>query len=154
MKHVIHHASDNTFLLVTCATGFAAGNAVGITLERRLALGNVIVRVVSMHAGDLLTELFRSHAAHVFTFEGRNSRDPMQLIYVVVRRRDAQNLINLARRIDPDLYFAIDPLRESNAFPLAAVPAPPVSLPLPAERKPAAEPPSPCPAGERTLQAS
>lgn len=113
---VFQHATQHPLLLIAYACGFASGNAVGILLERQLALGSVILRVVTVSAGAELAELFRDRAARVFTFEGRDSRDPMTLIYIVVRRREARELVKLATRVDPDVFFAVDPLRESNAF--------------------------------------
>lgn len=121
---VLKHATDNPLLLLTYASGFACGNAVGILIERQLALGSVILRIVSVTAGPQLAELFRDRAARVFTFDGRDSDESMMLIYVVVRRRMARELIEEAQRYDPELFFAVDPLRETNAFLSTPLPNP------------------------------
>ena len=52
VTHVIQKAADNGWLLLAYAAGFAFGNAAGIALERRLAMGSVILRIVSHDAGD------------------------------------------------------------------------------------------------------
>lgn len=124
MSEVLQHATQHPLVLLAYATGFASGNAVGIAIERRLALGMVILRIVSESCGHELAEMFRDRAARVFTFDGRDSHDPMMLIYVVVRRREAKQLIDLAMRVDPDLFFAVDPLRETNAFLSTPLPGP------------------------------
>ncbi|SFI89471.1 DUF2179 domain-containing protein [Planctomicrobium piriforme] len=116
MNQVIHKASGSPLLLMAYAGGFATGNAVGIALERWLALGAVMVRVVSTHHGEELADMFRDRTARVFSFDGRDSHDPMTLIYVVMRRREVKPLIALARRIDPDLFYSVESLRESSAL--------------------------------------
>src|SRR5690606_11004747 len=56
VAQVIQHASNSPLLLFAFAGGFAAGNGVGILLERWLAMGAVILRIVSLHAGHELAE--------------------------------------------------------------------------------------------------
>lgn len=116
ISQVLQHATQNPFLLLAYAGGFATGNAVGIMLERHLALGNVILRIVTATPDEKLEELLRPRAARVFTLDGHADKERMRLLYVVVRRREAARLIQQAQEIDPDLFFAVDPLRETNAF--------------------------------------
>src|SRR5690606_3157161 len=96
------------------AGGFAAGNGAGILLERWLAMGGVILRIVSLHAGHELAEVLRDYVPRVFVFEGYDNGEEMNLLYVVVRRRDAPRIIQQALAIDPQLFYAVDTLRESN----------------------------------------
>lgn len=119
VAQVFQHAAHNSIVLLAYAAGFAAGNAVGIAIERMLALGTVILRIVSVSAGPRLAELLRQKVRRVYVFEGHEVHDtqrPMMLLYVVVKRREAKDLINLSRSIDPDLFFAVDPVRESSAL--------------------------------------
>lgn len=124
VAHVIQHASDNPLLLLAYASGFAAGNAAGIALERRLAMGTVILRIVSQKAGEPLADTLRHRVPRVFLFEGHDNGNKMTLLYVAVRRRHARQLINAAMQIDPDLFYAVDPLRESNWLLTQAMPNP------------------------------
>ncbi|TWT73485.1 hypothetical protein Pla123a_38210 [Posidoniimonas polymericola] len=114
VTHVVQRATGNPVLLVAYAGGFAAGNAVGIAVEKRLALGAVIVRFVSQSAGQEVAELLKRRSPKVFQFEGREHLAPVTLIYVPARRRDARRLIKQAMEIDPSLYYAVDSVRESN----------------------------------------
>ena len=122
VSQVIQNAADNPFLLLAFAAGFAAGNATGIALERQLALGSVILRIVSISAGDQLADFLRDRAARVYTFDGRDDDGSVLLIYVVVLRREARNLVKQCQKIDPDLFFAVDSLRETNAFLTGPIP--------------------------------
>ncbi len=122
VANVIQHASNNVWLLIAYAGGFAAGNATGIYLERWLALGMVILRIISESSGYELAEELGDMVPRVFMFDGLHNGEQMTLLYVAVRRRDAPALLEKARRIDPNLFYAVDTLRESNM--LAATPLP------------------------------
>ncbi len=114
VTHVVQQAAGNSWLLLAYATGFAAGNAAGIALEQRLALGTVILRIVSSTHGHEIAERIRRHGPRVILFEGEDAEHATTLLYVAVRRRDAAKLVKAARGIDPQLFYAIDTLRESN----------------------------------------
>jgi len=114
VAQVIQHASKNPWLLLAYSCGFSAGTAAGIMLERKIALGGVILRIVSRTAGEELSASFRQRVPRVISFEGDENGEPMCLLYVVVRRREAKRLIEEALRIDPNLYYAVDLLRDSN----------------------------------------
>ncbi len=124
VSQVLNRATESPVLLLAYASGFAAGNGVGVLLERRLALGAVIVRIVSAAPASQLAELLRQHGQHVFQFDGREGDQPVTLSYVIVRRRDAPDIVQRARGIDPELFFAVDPLRESSALLQSPLPGP------------------------------
>lgn len=119
VSQVMKQAGSNPTLLLAYAAGFAAGNAVGILLERRLALGGVILRMVTATKGDELAGALREKSPRVYTFrgEGRGEQESeaVTLIYVVALRRRAKRLLKRALAIDPNLFYAVDPLRDSNA---------------------------------------
>jgi uncharacterized protein YebE (UPF0316 family) len=114
VAQVLQHASTNPILLFAFAGGFAAGNGAGILLERWLAMGGVILRIVSLNSGHELAEVLRDYVPRVFLFEGYDNGEEMNLLYVVVRRRDAPRIIRQALDVDPQLFYAVDTLRESN----------------------------------------
>lgn len=114
VAQVLQHASTNPILLFSFAGGFAAGNAAGILLERWLAMGGVILRIVTLHAGHELAEVLRDYVPRVFLFDGHDNGEAMNLLYVTVRRRDAPKILRQALEVDPHLFYAVDTLRESN----------------------------------------
>ncbi|MEQ8848395.1 DUF5698 domain-containing protein [Botrimarina sp.] len=124
VTHVIQRASDNGWLLLAYAGGFSAGNAAGIWVDRRLALGSVIVRIVSRGDAGALAERLRTHGPRVLTFQGSDRGEPLTLLYIATRRRRVRRLIESALEIDPDLLYAIDQLGESNWLLGAPMPTP------------------------------
>jgi hypothetical protein len=57
---VVQKAADHPILAVFYALGFATGNIVGIAVERKIALGFMVLRVFTRTAGKSLTERLRT----------------------------------------------------------------------------------------------
>ena len=61
---------DNPFNVLAYALGYATGNYVGIFLEEKMALGNIIVQVILEHEVDELVEKLRDNGFGVTVVEG------------------------------------------------------------------------------------
>lgn len=122
VSKVFEHAASEPFVLVCYAGGFATGNAVGIFLERQLALGAVILRLVTHISVDEMKEVLRHRSMRLMTFPGQDGNTAVTLLYAVCKRRDVPELIAMARAHDPDIYFAVDTIKESSV--LLARPSP------------------------------
>src|SRR5690606_29699166 len=70
------------------ATGFAAGNFVGLWIEEKLAFGFATVRIVSAYGGVELAEALRDRGFGVTEFSGQGRDGPVEVVYAVLRRRD------------------------------------------------------------------
>jgi uncharacterized protein YebE (UPF0316 family) len=59
VSQVLRHLTMPLYY-VAYAAGFAAGNYVGLTIERRLAMGHVMLQVVTQRDADLMVSALRS----------------------------------------------------------------------------------------------
>ena len=109
--------------------GVAAGTAIGVEVARRLRLGMSTVRVYvdadAVDADGWPLELGRrvatairdaGYAATVFRGEGLHGE--VDMVLSTVRRRDADEVVSIARSVDASVMAAID-----NALSPAAMPA-------------------------------
>jgi uncharacterized protein YebE (UPF0316 family) len=122
VSQVISRLGDLPILTVAYAGGFAAGNALGITLERRLAIGSAAIRVISRHGRALAVELNR--LGHVVaSIDGESPEGPQTLVYATCARRDLPSIIDRARAIDPELFYVVERFAETSRL----VPVPPTT---------------------------
>lgn len=99
---------DQWYLIVAYAAGFAAGNYVGITFERMLAMGRELVRVISYRKDVALGPALREHGYRVVELDGyRRDRDPVQVAYIVVPRRETNALLARIDLIDPEAIYTV-----------------------------------------------
>jgi uncharacterized protein YebE (UPF0316 family) len=100
---------DNPLLLVAYAAGFSAGNGVGILIERRLAMGVSVVRIISQHAGARIADRIREDGQPVTVFTGQGRDGPVSLLYITCARRTLPWFLKEAIDLDPCLFYVVEP---------------------------------------------
>jgi uncharacterized protein YebE (UPF0316 family) len=109
---VIHQIKDKPILALFYAFGYATGNVVGINLERRLALGFIILRVITRTAGKLLADCIRAMGQPVTIFRGEGMRGPVDELYIACRRRDLKRILAVVRKEDPAAFYITEMARD------------------------------------------
>jgi uncharacterized protein YebE (UPF0316 family) len=102
---VVNTVLERPWLLLFYALGYSTGNVAGIVIERKLALGHGILRIItSTHAQEIFTALIGADF-RVTRFEGEGARGPVSEIYVVCDRRRLAPALKLVQAIDPDVFY-------------------------------------------------
>jgi uncharacterized protein YebE (UPF0316 family) len=112
---VINKINDQPILALFYAFGYATGNVVGISLERRLALGFIVLRVITRTAGNLLADCIRAMGQPVTVFRGEGMRGPVDELYIACRRRDLQRLLAIVRKEDPEAFYITEMARDVSS---------------------------------------
>jgi uncharacterized protein YebE (UPF0316 family) len=104
---------DAWYLAVSYAAGFAAGNAVGMWLEGRLAMGTLLVRAISADPAVNLARTLREREHDVVHLNGHGrSGQPVEVLLVTERRRQVPALLRLIREVDPEAVCTTNDVRE------------------------------------------
>lgn len=109
---VVTQIKDSPILILFYALGFATGNVVGIMVERKIAFGFLVLRVITAQRGDAMAQRLRAMGQPVTTFIGQGMRGPVQELYVVCRRRDLKRLLPAIKEIDPDAFYITEQARD------------------------------------------
>ncbi|HVO85261.1 MAG TPA: DUF5698 domain-containing protein [Syntrophobacteria bacterium] len=102
---VVNDVMTKPLLGVFYALGYSTGNVVGIKLERRLAFGHIIFRVISTCNGRKMADKVRDAGYALTTFQGEGKCGPVTMLYVVCRRRDLNEIIPLVKSVEPDAFY-------------------------------------------------
>lgn len=102
---VIHKIKDTPILSIFYAFGFATGSLAGIKMESWLAIGSIILRVISRERSNEMTDAIRQAGYAVTTFEGKGKSGPVVELYIVCRRRDLKEILQLVHRIEPEAFY-------------------------------------------------
>jgi uncharacterized protein YebE (UPF0316 family) len=105
---VIHRIAEKPILGVFYALGFSTGNVVGIVLERRIAFGHIILRIISPQGGKEIAEKIRKTGHAVTTFQGEGLSGPVTMLYVVCPRKEQNDVVQMVRSIEPDAFYTVD----------------------------------------------
>lgn len=103
------------------ALGFTTGNFLGMAIEKKLAMGKVIVRVFTNRDVDNLMESLRAANVGYTCVNGEGATGPVRIVMIVVFRRQLDELIRLVETCQPKAFYAVDDLQSASAgiFPLA-----------------------------------
>ncbi len=111
---VIQHL-DAWYLVVAYAGGFAAGNYLGLTLERRLAVGRELARIISYRPDSALAQELTRRGWPVVELHGtRRNHEPVEVMYVVAARRRMPELLALVRQFDPEALYTITDVKSCH----------------------------------------
>jgi uncharacterized protein YebE (UPF0316 family) len=113
ISQVILRLHESPLLIFAYAGGFAAGNAVGIMLERRLALGQCVVRMISKE-GDQVARVLSTVGRVRGVFHSEMSGGGTRLVFATLARSDLPEAIRRAKTIDPDIFYVVDRFAQTN----------------------------------------
>ncbi|MBG0789290.1 MAG: hypothetical protein H0S80_02205 [Desulfovibrionaceae bacterium] len=114
---VMLKVGDEPILGVCYAMGYAGGNVVGILAEKKLALGNVVVRIISAFHGQSIAQAVRQGGFMITTVAGEAAEGPVTVQFIVCKRRDMKNVLGIARAVDPDLFYTFETAGGASSVP-------------------------------------
>lgn len=110
----------NPLCYVAYAAGFASGNFIGMMLVERLALGSVIIRIITQKDASGLVESLKQHRFGVTVLEGRGVQGNVQVIFMVVKRAHLEEVQRLIHQFHPQAFYTIEEVGdvEKGVFPI------------------------------------
>ena len=105
---------DRWVNILAFAGGFAAGNAVGMWIEKALAMGTQIVRLISRGNAHAVAERLRFEDLAVTTLSGNGRDGLVSVCMAIVPRKITAAVVGMARQIDPDVLVTVEDAVEST----------------------------------------
>lgn len=100
---------DNPLNLLFYCLGFATGNYVGITIENKIALGNLLAQIISKsEENEELISILRSNGFGITIIEGQGLEGPRDIIQVALNRKDLNKLKKLVYEINKDAFITVN----------------------------------------------
>lgn len=110
---------SNVSCYLAFAGGFTFGNYLGVVIDEKLAMGNLVVRVITCRDGMPLCEMLRSAGFGVTCLDARGATGPVQVLLTVIKRKDFNQIVSLIHRFDPKVFYSVDPVQSTaeGVFP-------------------------------------
>ena len=102
---------DNFVCYIGYAAGFATGNYIGMIVEEKLAMGNLIVRIIiQKNAAGLISTLHsQGFGATIIDASGRDGR--VNIIYTIVSRKQFHSIEKILTEFYPQAFYSIQDVR-------------------------------------------
>jgi len=98
----------NPIAIVSYAGGYATGVFVGMTIERRLALGLRLVRAIVPGEESGLSARLRLAGFRATRVEGEGRDGPVEIVFAVVKRRELDAIQAIIRTHSPQAYVTVE----------------------------------------------
>lgn len=102
---------NNPISYIAFAGGFSMGTFVGITIERKIAIGNLSVHFITSKNPTSLLRYFRFKGYGATTIDGQGTEGPVKIIFVIVRRKLLDKVLNIIKKFDQDAFYTIEDVR-------------------------------------------
>ena len=105
---IIGTLGDNFVLLLFYCAGYAAGLFIGSTIEGKIALGTSNLELIASNESTKKIEAYLKEQNRGYTvFEGHGSKDKMNMIFIVLSRKEASGVLKDIRRECDDKVFVV-----------------------------------------------
>jgi uncharacterized protein YebE (UPF0316 family) len=102
---------QNWITYVAYALGFSAGNYVGVLIERRIAIGNLIVRIITRREANELVNFLWKAGYGVTSVDAMGETGPVKVIFSIVKRKKLPEVLAIIKRYNPNAFYTIEDVR-------------------------------------------
>jgi uncharacterized protein YebE (UPF0316 family) len=102
---------DNPLSYIAYAGGFATGTYVGMTLEEKLAIGRVLVRVITPEPHPDLLEFMKMKNYRFTNVGGEGRFGKVNLLFTVMKRDTLQEFISKVKEVDDKAFYTIESVK-------------------------------------------
>ncbi|MDQ3697053.1 MAG: DUF5698 domain-containing protein [Gemmatimonadota bacterium] len=99
---------DSGWHIIGYASGFAMGTLIGITIERALAYGLSMVRIVSRVGGVEIAEALRARGYGVTEIPGFGREGSVEIVSSVVQRQHLDDVMAIVDQFDPTAMVTVE----------------------------------------------
>ena len=94
------------------ATGFATGVVVGIIVEEKLAMGTILIRIITRkEANELINYLQESNYKITYFRSKSNKNENTNIVYVIANRIDIKFLIKKIKVLNPKAFYTVEDIK-------------------------------------------
>jgi len=105
---------NNVAAYLAYAGGFAMGTFVGITLEERLSLGMVIVRVITRRDCTPLIDRLKAERYGLTMLDAEGAVGPVTILFTVLKREDLPRVVGIIKEFNPHAFYSVEDVRTAT----------------------------------------
>jgi len=117
---VIMQNLNNFVCYLAYGAGFGMGTFIGILIEKKLAIGRSIIRIITQNNATPLINHLRSAGYGVTSQDAQGTRGQVNIIYMVIRRHDYEKIAETIQRFNPKAFYTMEDasLVSEGIFPI------------------------------------
>lgn len=100
---------------IAYAAGFTLGNYLGVMLEQMVAVGSVLLRVITSRDAAALVRTLTAAGYGVTRMNALGANGPVEVVLSVVKRKELGRAVALIKSFDPCVFYSVDDLHSAGA---------------------------------------
>ncbi|HOG11729.1 MAG: DUF2179 domain-containing protein [Smithellaceae bacterium] len=111
---------SNPICYVAYAGGFAMGNFIGIIIEEKMAIGTVVIRIITQKDAEALIGCLKENRYGVTHVDAQGAMGQVKIIFTIVKRKSIDSVLEIVRGCNPLAFYTIEDVRSvrKGVFPL------------------------------------
>lgn len=111
---------SNPVCYVAYAGGFAMGNLIGILIEEKMAIGTVVIRIITQKDAEALIDRLKESRYGVTHVDAQGAMGQVKIIFTIVKRKTINSVLEIVRGCNPLAFYTIEDVRSvrKGVFPL------------------------------------
>lgn len=116
----IMNSATNMACYIGYAAGFAMGNYIGMLVEEKLAMGFVVIRIVTNRESSLLISALKEKQFGLTHFPAEGSLGKVDVIFTTIERVDLPKVVELLKIHSPNAFYSIEDVKyvSEGVFPV------------------------------------
>ena len=99
---------DKAQYYVAYATGYALGTFIGMKIENRLSLGQVVIRIISNHDSSELLNHLKENNLNFTTVDAAGKFGPVKIIFIVIKRHSLNKTVKIIEASNNAAFYTIE----------------------------------------------
>jgi len=108
---IIMQNLDNVACYIAYGAGFAMGTFIGLQIEKGLAIGSSIIRIITQKDATELIDYLRSKGYGATSMDAQGGKGKVHVIYLVIKRNDFENTSEIIKRFNPKAFYTVEDVR-------------------------------------------
>jgi uncharacterized protein YebE (UPF0316 family) len=113
IKQIMQHL-DNPLCYIAFAGGFAMGTYSGLFVEKRLAIGMQVLRIIIHQNAQPMIDVLQKANFGVTIIDGHGAKGPVKIIFTIIKRKDIDFVRELIHQINPQAFYSIEDVRVAS----------------------------------------
>ncbi|UCE40842.1 MAG: DUF2179 domain-containing protein [Candidatus Aminicenantes bacterium] len=112
---------NNIACYLAYGAGFAMGTYIGLFIERKLAIGSALIRIITQKdAADLVFHL-RCKGFGVTSMDAEGIDGKVNIIYLIIKRQDHNKVTEIIRKFNPKAFYTLEHIQyvSEGIFPFS-----------------------------------
>lgn len=110
VSQIMQHL-DRWLYYIAYATGYALGTFIGMKLENKLSLGQVVVRIITASDSTDIIDCFKENNYNFTTVEATGKFGPVKIIFMITQRHLLNQIIKLIEEHNSNSFYSVEDVR-------------------------------------------